>query len=201
MLIGLIGKTNSGRTTITKIIQAVNLYRTYFEDLNIITLNAFIHKCLSDKYTQLLSDKNYNSKYERHAFSDKMKLCVSVLTDIDYYELSNPEILETYSGVGDTTSYKELIELVNDSFTSNIDSNIWIKLLFKNYDSNCNWIIPDVKYESQANAVVKKGGILIRLSGCEILSSYPSIAEEISNNTTMDDLIDKVLVIINKYKI
>ena len=210
MLIGIIGTKRSGKDTTARIIQAVDLYRTYFKDLKLVDENTFIHNCLSDKYFQELKERNYISKYDNHAFADNVKMCISIITGIDYKELFVEEIKNSDSGIGEVLTYRQLMQQFGTEVGRTLDPDIWIKSLFKDYDSSMNWIITDVRFENEANTIIRNGGILFRIikeepsnehSSETGLPNYPSIAEEIYNKGSMDELINKIKLIMERYKI
>ena len=45
-----------------------------------------------------------------------------------------------------------------------IHPNIWCNALFGNYTKETNWIITDVRFPNEADAIKERGGILIRLT-------------------------------------
>lgn len=210
MLIGIIGCKRSGKNTVARIIQAIDIYKRHFEKLKLVDKNDFIHKCLSDKYFQELKDSNYHSKYEDHAFADNLKMCVSVITGIDYQKLFIEEYKDSDCNLDNVLNYRQLLQKLGTECCRNIDKDIWIKSLFKDYTEDSDWIVTDVRFENEANFLVKKGCLLFRINRDNVtnehesetgLPNYPSIAEDIMNTGSMDDLIVRVENLMIKYKL
>ena len=44
-----------------------------------------------------------------------------------------------------------------------IHENIWVNALFADYKDQSKWIIPDVRFPNEADAVISRGGLLLRL--------------------------------------
>lgn len=74
------------------------------------------------------------------------------------------------------------------------------------------WIITDMRFENEADAVINAGGIAIRINrGNEVrenehasetgLDNYDNWDEVIENNGTISDLVEKVRIILKKYNI
>jgi hypothetical protein len=70
----------------------------------------------------------------------------------------------------------------------------------KDYKPNSNWIIPDVRFLNEAEAIKERGGIIIRVDRGSPANSHKSetILDNyrfdfiISNNGTIDELSDVV---------
>lgn len=84
-----------------------------------------------------------------------------------------------------------------------IHPNIWINSTFTNYNEDSKWIISDVRFPNEAEAIKSKGGILIRINrpGFEdtgehksetALDNYDGFDYVIENDSSIDDLIHKI---------
>ena len=93
-----------------------------------------------------------------------------------------------------------------------IHPNIWVNSTFIDYKEDCKWIISDVRFPNEAEAIKSKGGILIRINrlGFEdtgnheseiALDNYYKFDYIVDNNSTIDDLIKKIREILITEKI
>lgn len=96
---------------------------------------------------------------------------------------------------------RKLLQLVGTECGRNIiHPNIWINSLLSSYNKDfTNWIITDVRFKNEAQAIKKRGGILIRInretgfldnhSSETDLDDYSDWDFVIDNNGSMEDLI------------
>jgi hypothetical protein len=45
-----------------------------------------------------------------------------------------------------------------------LHENVWVNALFADYNENSRWIITDVRFPNEAEAIKKHGGIVIRIN-------------------------------------
>lgn len=118
-------------------------------------------------------------------------------------------------------------------FRDQLLNNIWVNALFANYKSECtpkdafnkdlpNWIITDVRFPNEVEAIKKRRGIVIRVnrpninklidSGIDVsklnqhesetaLDNYTDWDYIIDNNGSIEDLIEKVKQMLIHFKI
>lgn len=124
-----------------------------------------------------------------------------------------------------------LQEVGTDAMREVIHPNIWVNALFADYDIGLigkpydtvlrstskdvgdDWIITDLRFPNEAQAILDRGGILIRInrgitsnkSGEHIsetmLDSYENFTEIIENNGTIEELVLKTKVVLQKHKL
>ena len=122
-----------------------------------------------------------------------------------------------------------LQKLGTEAMRDNLHTNVWVNALFADYKAKWvptgdaieedevslkkkypNWIITDMRFENELEAVVKKGGITIRVvRPGTVVGNHPSetaldgfiMHYEIINDGTMEDLVDKVKDILVKEKL
>jgi hypothetical protein len=156
-----------------------------------------------------LIQANSERTYQRKRFADILKKMSSallgvgegVLEDRDYKE-------ETIAWLGTTPRYV-MQTLGNDWGRNIIDKDIWVKALMFQYNPNTsNWIVPDVRYPNEAEAIKKDGGILIRVVRTyyndphpteTALDDYNDWDHVINNNGTLDELSEKVKYVCEAY--
>ncbi|MCK9446742.1 hypothetical protein M0Q50_07785 [bacterium] len=108
---------------------------------------------------------------------------------------------------------REVIRFVaEDKKTNNKD--IWVNDLFEHKNSNLsgNYLISDVRFINEIDAIRKHNGIIIRIElpidnkntehiSERELDNYKKYDEIILNDKTLKDLFNKIDIIIKKYKI
>ena len=63
-------------------------------------------------------------------------------------------------------SVGELLQLVGTEVVRSIHPDAWILSLFEHYDAETSyWILDDVRFRNEADAIRSHGGVLIRLNG------------------------------------
>jgi len=134
---------------------------------------------------------------------------------------------------GDVMTYRELLQYVGtDLFRNQLHSNTWVNALFSKYDNNFHavnfsvrqgiknpeypsWIITDVRFPNEANGILDRNGIVIRINrkseiekwskfDIDGFHEYPKEHKSetalddytfdyvIDNNGTIDDLINNI---------
>ena len=126
-------------------------------------------------------------------------------------------------------TYREFLQkLGTEAMRNGLHTNVWVNALFANYNAigykykDCdykviqgkweypNWIITDMRFPNEMEAVVEKNGITIRVNRPGIsLLDHPSETSldnaefdyTIVNDSTIEDLVIKVREILVKEKI
>lgn len=120
-----------------------------------------------------------DSRYTIHSFANLMKVWVTIATGIGNLndQQQKKRQIEWLGGM----TVRELLQKLGNSVRNNIDPNFWVNALLKNYTPNQLWIIDDVRYLNEAQAIKLLGGHLIRLN-------IPTIREdEHISETQLDD--------------
>ena len=112
-----------------------------------------------------------------------------------------------------------LQKLGTEAMRDGLHSNVWVNALFADYnpiakfagaDIVPNWIITDMRFENELEAIVKKGGITIRVvRPGTVVGNHPSevaldgfiMHYEIINDGTIADLVEKVREILINEKL
>jgi len=214
-LIGISGKMGSGKDTLSIVIN-------YLAD-------KFAPESIAD-WEQPVSEFTYvNKKY-----SEKLKYMVCFLlgcsrSDLEDREFKEKELGEEWDGL---TPRKLLQLLGTEAGRHIIHPNIWVNALFADYvcddcgQQECptdeedtgqmihrsfpDWIITDVRFPNEAQAIKDRGGILIRINRPQYLDNglvirkdehlsetalddYDEFDYVINNDTnSVQDLVDKV---------
>jgi hypothetical protein len=150
------------------------------------------------------SDDNAED-YQIKKFATKLKEIAALLigcdvSDFEDREFKEKELGEEWNGL---TPRKILQLLGTEAGREIIHPNIWVNALFADFEDS-NWIITDVRFPNEAQAIKDRGGIVIRVerpggeSHCggahaseTALDTY-NFDYVIDNEGNIDELIDKV---------
>lgn len=79
---------------------------------------------------------------------------------------------------------RELLQyLGTELFRNQLHENVWLNALFADYNEKSKWIITDVRFVNEAEAIKKRGGLLIRVNNPE----YKPYKGEHESETQLDD--------------
>jgi hypothetical protein len=106
-----------------------------------------------------------------------------------------------------------ILQLLGTEFGRNlITKNIWINSLFRSYnEEEDNWVITDVRFDNEAEAITSRGGFIIQvirdqesvdetiLHASERSISNGYVEHVINNNGTIEDLINQVSYILKTH--
>ena len=209
-LIGINGKIGSGKDTVGKIIQHLtsNWSDEEFVDTHMLDIR---------------------SSWEIKKFAGKLKQIASLLSGIPVKRFEDQEFKQKQMSEGWGMTYREFLQkLGTEAMRNGLHTNVWVNALFANYNAigykykDCdykviqgkweypNWIITDMRFPNEMEAVVEKNGITIRVNRPGIsLLDHPSETSldnaefdyTIVNDSTIEDLVIKVREILVKEKI
>ena len=139
-----------------------------------------------------------NPTYLKYSFADPLKKVCSILfnfTEDQLYGDKKEEIDKNW----DITPRKIMQYIGTDILRDNLKNiiphykgNIWITLFEKQLEKYNNLIVPDVRFNDEAYAIKKNGGILIKIERDLIEDEHSS---HISENTIFDEhIIDYTIV-------
>lgn len=172
-LIGVSGKIGSGKDLTGIIIQYLNHNKEYS---NSDTLNFEKREYLFDYFKK-------SGDFQIKKFADKLKQRIAFTWNIDKNKLEDQGFKNTLVPELGIT-WRELMQL-EGSKMRDIDEDYWVKALFVDYKRSLrnvknvpttgmrtsmlqanfpNWIITDVRYPNEADTIIDKGGIVIRVN-------------------------------------
>lgn len=189
MIIGLSGYAKSGKDTVAEIIQ----------DLTHEAPEGF--------------PKELFYAWEIKKFSGKLKVIASILTGIPAFKFEDQDFKssmlgeEWWKNYGDfyhQTTVRDFLQILGtDAIRNGLHSNAWVNALMADYVPTKgqwsdgplggyqegplpNWIITDVRFPNEAEAIKDRGGVIIRIDrpGVEPVNAHPS--ETALDNWTFD---------------
>jgi len=167
-----------------------------------------------DTVGSILQDYS-DSDYQIKKFAGKLKEIAALLIGCNVSDFEDREFKEAKLGEewDDLTPRKLLQLLGTEAGRQIIHPNIWVNALFADYGERIfndggweypNWIITDVRFPNEAQAIRDRGGIMIRIErpGCESHCGGQHASETaldtydfdyvIDNEGNIDELIEKI---------
>jgi hypothetical protein len=206
MIIGINGKIGSGKDTVGKIIQYLQCHNTGEITIEDVMSNPEHEWWLEEQ-----------SKFEIKKFAGKLKEIASLLTGIDIEDFEDQEFKKLYMSPEWGMTYREFLQkLGTEAMREGLHTNVWVNALMADYKwyvkewdelgnetvgEYPNWIITDMRFPNELEAVEERKGITIRVvrSGTTVGTHASETALDdayfdhvISNNGTFEDLIEKV---------
>lgn len=171
MIIGISGKIGSGKDTVGKVIQ----YLEYCKD--------YPHN--SRSFEDWESNIGNHSKWKIKKFAGKLKEIASILTGIPVKDFEDQEFKQTilneewtrsfFTNKGDIFKEKMTVRqflqlLGTEGLRNGLHTNVWVNALFVDYkpdkmseDYPSKWIITDMRFSNEMEAVKERNGITIRV--------------------------------------
>lgn len=232
MLIGISGKIGAGKDEVGKIIQI--LTTKPYPDPN-YSFNESILKSEWEikKFADTLKDILCSLlNCTRELLENRQFKEAELGEEWWYWKLPTGEMLPYNDGLKFQFSTIEIIKLTprimlqllgTEAGRSIIHPNIWVNALFSKYIKTIKiesataplefpkWIITDVRFENEADEIINRGGIMIRVNRdiCNsgehksetALDNYTNFKYVIDNNSSLLDLQSKVLGILKQENI
>ena len=216
MIIGINGYSNSGKDAVGAIIQ-------YLQCSPPIQVSIEEICAKYSDYEELLDEQ---SEWEIRKFAGKLKDIASHLTGIDIEDFEDQEFKKTLLGSEWGMTVREFLQkLGTDALRTGLHDNVWVNALMADYtpawttDEGAhdpvqelpNWIITDVRFPNEAQAIKDKGGIVVRINrpGVEPINNHSSevgldhwkFDYKIVNNSDLFELKENVKSILKHIKL
>lgn len=220
MLIGLSGKKQCGKDTVCTIIEAIDVYyNTRFKSS--VSLHEFVKQCLfKGRLNSLSTFRDIVTTWNRESFAKKLRHCLYSITGDNRVFALDDETKNSLSTIKDAEgnyyTIRQLLQKFGTEVGRSISPNLWVDILMRDYlkakseGYEEDWIITDVRFENEANAVRDNGGVLIQIvrnTGLNdqhisetALDDYKNFDIVIENNGSIDELIDEVHAFMIQYK-
>lgn len=190
MIIGISGKKQCGKDTVCTIFRALDVYYSIL--IKMSSTPDPVAFALQSLSKHDLCTRDIRSKWERHAFADNLKGSLAKILNIPVGYLHDEGLKQERSkvlkpGTDEYYTYRELLQRYGTEVGRSISPTIWIDSLMCQYDNECGscieygavkgdgmsmnrvtyepyWIVPDVRFESEAKAIKDRGGLIIRIN-------------------------------------
>ena len=193
MIIGITGKAQSGKDTACRIVQLVDYYRYLLGDEERLRISEedFVLENLNSETIVM------GCRWEKHAFADKLKECASLILGV------SRESFE-YNKEGEPMTNREFLQYFGTEVGRNIDKDLWVKALMREYEKSSTmflpsmvrdkgfWIVPDVRFPNEADAIRNAGGVLWKIER-EGSGAGNHISEKLIDNIRVDIIIENNL--------
>lgn len=211
MILGIAGNAQAGKDTACKIVQAIDVWEAspLFKDTK--SLEDFCKACALNEYN---SNFLAHSDWKKHSFAEKLKRCAATIMNCDVLDFesigfkNSPTILDLYNYDGTPMTNREFLQQFGTQVGRAIDVDLWVKALMNDYllemdmENQIKWIIPDVRFPNEVEAIHKQKGIVWRIlrdgSGAGNHESEKYVKSlnvdlEIGNNGSIDEFIRSVI--------
>lgn len=163
MIIGITGKAQSGKDTACRIVQLINTV-----DYDCACSEGEGEKYILDNVDNILP---ITCMWEKHAFADKLKECASIILGVPRFMFESGEFKESFTSLllsnkeGEPMTNREFLQYFGTEVGRSIDKDLWIKALMYSYgrDKESHWIVPDVRFPNEADAIRNAGGVLWKI--------------------------------------
>jgi hypothetical protein len=181
MIIGINGYSGSGKDTVGAIIQYLNCENP----------QSSIEQICAD-YSEYEYWLDEQSGWEIRKFAGKLKDIAEHITGIPLEKFEDQEFKKTEMGPEWGMTVRDFLQkLGTDAMRMGLHDNVWVNALMADYkreklcdcEKECrctfklpNWIITDVRFPNEAQAIKDKGGIIIRVDrpGVSPINDHPS---------------------------
>ena len=163
MIIGITGKAQSGKDTACRIVQLINTVH-----YDCACSEGEGEKYILDNVDNILP---ITCMWEKHAFADKLKECASIILGVPRFMFESGEFKESFTSLplsnkeGEPMTNREFLQYFGTEVGRSIDKDLWIKALMYSYgrDKESHWIVPDVRFPNEADAIRNAGGVLWKI--------------------------------------
>ena len=216
MLIGINGKIGSGKDTVGRIIQHLTFDTTYLNPNFDLNYKWFDTNSTPDGFIPFGQNILFPPKFTIKKFAGKLKQIATILTGIpiqmfEDQDFKKAEMSDEWAVNGMPITIRQFLQLLGtEAIRDNLHPNAWVNALFTDYKEDCNWIITDLRFPNEFAALKRRNALLIRVirPGLEhnnhpsetALDSYV-FDEEIVNEGSIDDLINKVKDVLVRRKL
>lgn len=114
-------------------------------------------------------------------------------------------------------SPRDIMQLLGTEVGRSIHPNIWVNAMFANWSDQDHWILTDVRFPNEAEAIKSRGGVVIRVNRQDLLrlghididehpsevalDNYSDFDYIIDNNGDMEQLIKRVDQVLGNIKL
>lgn len=170
-LIGISGRIHAGKDTVGMIIQLLDTRAHYNLDIALENFHLY------DDF----------SKWKIKKFAGKLKIIAGMLTGVPPLRFESQDFKNSSMGPEwDNMTYRTFLQrLGTEAVRMNLHTNAWVNATMVDYAPGEQWLVTDVRFPNEAQAIKDAGGIVIRVdrNPRELEDSFNLHASE----TALDD--------------
>lgn len=180
MIIGISGHKQSGKNTLARLLNIM------------LTFPEYTNKEIKDLF--YLDYDNFQFKIV--AFADTLKQISAILLGCDVKDFEsetfkNKLLPEGFCVNKNITTYREFLQYLGTELLSeHINPNIWVNTLINKLSPEHNYIITDVRFPKEVEAIKKQNGIVIRINPIYPQNDNHISESALDNYTNFDYYID-----------
>lgn len=106
--------------------------------------------------------QEHDQTFQNRKFADKLKKCAALLTG--WEDQWTQEGKQHYLDQWGMTVGEFQQKLGTEGMRYGIHKDGWVIALYADYTPDQNWIITDVRFENEAQSVLDRGGLLVRIN-------------------------------------
>jgi len=178
-------------------------------------VNKHLREVSSEELDVSLRGKVSSAKWSIKKYAYKLKQIASILCGADMHDLEDQEFKKRKMGKEwDFMTYREFLQrLGTEAIRTGIHPDAWVNALFADFHSTMShWLITDCRFDNEANAVIRHGGIVVRIENPRLpvqedphpsetaLDDFP-FHYTIVNDGTMEEFYEKVQEMIEFYQL
>lgn len=124
----------------------------------------------SGKDTLGMAIQTISPQWQIKKFAGKLKTIASLLTGVspelfESQEFKNWKMGEEWNDNGYTMTYREFLQtLGTEAIRDSIHPNAWVNALMADYTPDDHWVVTDVRFPNEANAIKEVGGVIVRIN-------------------------------------
>ena len=124
-----------------------------------------------DSFAKMLIERE--PVFENKKYSGKLKKVAGIIAGRSADDFEDPEVKNSviFSGL----TGRALLIAIGQGLREKIAKDIWVNALLGNYEDHDMWVITDVRYTNEADAIKEKGGILIRINRTASVDEWNSM--------------------------
>lgn len=148
-LIGISGRIHAGKDTVGMIIQLLDTRAHYNLDIALENFHLY------DDF----------SKWKIKKFAGKLKIIAGMLTGVPPLRFESQDFKNSTMGPEwDNMTYRTFLQrLGTEAVRMNLHTNAWVNATMVDYVPGQQWLVTDVRFPNEAQAIKDAGGIVIRV--------------------------------------
>ena len=104
--------------------------------------------------------------FQERAFAHRLKEVVATMTRTSMDDQYSEQGKNTRARVFGDRTLGELQQQVGTLFRSQFSASVWVDSLFQEFDPQASfWIVTDVRFPNEVQAIKERGGLVFRLEG------------------------------------